>query len=104
MKKLVLVSLLLLLCVPAFAFGDPCSGIGGAVLNSCIDFPADNDTIYERENPMGIGMDIILHKSDAWYASQVTAETRFDLENDEQSVFFVCTMDLDKVRRAVIGK
>ncbi len=103
MKKLLLLLVMVLFCVPAYATMDCTPGsLGAAVLNECVSHPTfvDTDTIFDRDDPLGIGMDLIVYKGDTWYDNQATIETKYDFENDESSIFFVWTMDLDKARRA----
>ena len=106
MKKFVLLIALMLLCVPVMA--DDTSGAiwNGQAPAGLLDYYAGHNHAYEqadRDNPLGLGLDLIVYKSDDWYLNQVSVETRFDLANDEQAVFFVAELDLDKLRKGTLG-
>jgi hypothetical protein len=100
MKIVWSVLLMLLLCVPVFASGNPCdSSIGGAILNQCVEHPTfvDNDTIYDRDDPMGVGVDFVVYQSDQWWSEEITVEPRWDFANDEGQLFFVARVNLQKL-------
>ena len=99
MKKLViLVVLMALFCIPAYASGLDCSSpLGGAILNSCVQHPPDRDTIFDREDPIGIGVNFVAWQDDnneIPVIDEVTIEPRWDFANDETSLFFIARANI----------
>ena len=102
MKKLLLIlAVMMLAAIPAHANFSCDSEIGNAILNKCVVHPPDQDTIFERENPLGVGVDLVIYEGNHPLLEEVTVEARFDLENEEESVFFVARVNVARLARGI---
>jgi len=101
MRKLIaLLAILMLVSVPAFTcYEEYCESEEPSVTN----ITNINNELMDRDNPGGLGLDIVVYESDIWWAEQVTVEARFDLENEEEAVFFVTKINAHKFISSLIG-
>lgn len=53
--------------------------------------------LTDRENPTGVGVDVIVYENEESAFEKVTIESKYDFNNNEGSVFAVCTFNLFKM-------
>lgn len=103
MKYVVILLGLLLICSPVLANETGGADWGGVTPPAFADLLVGHTHDYsdqigqERESPLGIGLDVVVYESDKWYLEEVAVESRFDLENNENAVFFVAKANLWKL-------
>ena len=91
-KYFILVALLI---VPFICFAEGANwdnDLGG--FNGIRDYVGQHDGHYYRENPIGIGADLVVWKSDSKWIDEVVVESRMDLANEEFSTFAVARIDV----------
>ena len=95
MKYVLLFVGLLLICSPVLAGETGGADWQGLVPDPFADVLLSHNHNYtdeigvERESPLGLGLDVVVYESDKWWLEEVSVESRFDLENNENAVFFV---------------
>ena len=99
---LVAIMAIALMAVPAFA--DDCDTTFGYVDTSgaSYDNPIFNQWlnhthgvyIDQRRNPAGVGVDAVLYQSNSPLLEEVTAEYRYDINNDEHITYAVARVNV----------
>ena len=62
------------------------SNFWNAVANECSPHTIDTDTHADRDDPAGVGIDVLIHETDSF---DFVAEYKRDFNNNENSIFGV---------------
>ncbi len=101
MKKLIcLFAIMAIVSVAVLARADDCDPNNGYVsTTSALPWFLNHDHDLYRppeRNPMGAGIDVVLFESDNPLIEEVTAEGRYDMQNDEMSAYVVVKVNAFK--------